>query len=177
MRGAIVGTATFLSAVATIGAFLGLHGHGHGHGQSPAVVVAGSTVNRSSAVRSSGPSSSAGPTFRRLWGPAPFNVTNDGSTVGSVPPQSDAPGDLYYGDPVIAPMNGAQIAIWHGAKPPTPAQCLNAAQTQSGVQVKAIPGTRLCVLSSSGPLAIVTLTGVDPDSAVVHTTTSIWAQN
>ncbi|WP_152645765.1 hypothetical protein [Streptacidiphilus albus] len=186
--GVLTGIAAVITAVATI---LGLSNHGSSAtsaaaGPTPAVTVpaapvattaAPNTPPGASATTSATAAANGG--FRLLWGPAPFVVSNDGSGISSVPPTSQGGNlDLYDDGSGFGQMDGALLAVWHGATAPTPAQCLNQVQTQSaGTEVVAPVGTTVCVQSSSGQLAIITVTGTDPNSTSAETTTTIWAKD
>ena len=184
LGGVLTGTAAVITAVATI---LGLTNHGSSAAPAPVTPTPSATVPAApvatTAPTSTPPSASASAAanggFRLLWGPAPFVVTNDGSSISSVPPSSQGGnGDLYDDGSGFGELNSSLLAVWHGATAPTPAQCLNQVQTQSGgMEVVAPVGSTVCVQSSSGQLAIITVTGIDQNSISAETTTAIWVKD
>ena len=194
LGGVLTGIAAVITAVATI---LGLSNHGSSATVTtaaptavaptpvatapvvPVATTAAASTPATAAASATATAAAANGGFRLLWGPAPFVVSNNGSGISSVPPTSQGGGlDLYDDDSGFGELNGSLLAVWHGTTAPTPAQCLNQVQTQSGgMEVVAPVGTTVCVQSSSGQLAIITVTGTDPNTTSAETTTAIWAKD
>jgi len=115
--------------------------------------------------------------FRRLWGPAPLVVSNDGTDLTGIPPRNTGGLDLYDDGSGFGPMSGTRLAVWTGSTAPTPEQCLDVVQSQSsGADVQTPVGTTVCALTSAGELAIIRVLSLDTGSAFARTETSIWAK-
>lgn len=181
----LTGIAAVITAVATI---LGFAGHGSSSTPAAAAPTAAAptttapvapVASNQPTTAASSPGAAANGGFRLVWGPAPFEVTNNGSGISSVPPTGQGGGtDLYDDGSGFGAMNGALLAVWNGASAPTPARCLNQVQTQSsGSEVTASVGSTVCVQSGTGQLAIIKVTGADGNTTSAETTTSIWVKD
>jgi len=180
--GFMAGLATVVTATVTIFSTLDSHGTTNPHAanaatpqmQTTALPATGTATGTTAAVATTGTAGGASP--RIQWGPGSLEITNGGTDFSSVPPVSDAHGgDLYSGGSTLSGLWGAQLAVWTGPVAPTARQCSNLVSTQStGGTVTVNPGTIVCAQTTSGLVAIMTVTSVNENSYSTDTETTVW---
>ncbi len=172
LPGFMTGLAAVVTATATIVATLSGGGSGGNGGGSASSSGSGSSGTPTSATSTG--MTAAGP--RIQWGPGAMLITNNGTDLGSIPPNDDAgPGDVFDGGGLSGVGPSTKLALWPNTGTPTPQQCLTLDQTQSvtgGVSVH--PGSVVCVETSGGLIAIISVTAVDDGNLIIHTETTVW---
>ena len=174
LPGFMTGLAAVVTATATIVAALHGSGGGTGSGAGGRGESAGAPSSGSGDATATTGAQSAAP--RIQWGPGAMLITNNGTDLGSVPPNDDArPGDVFDGDRLAGVGPSTRLALWPNTGSPTPQQCLSLDQTQAttgGVSVH--PGSIVCVETASGLIAIIHITAVDDTNLIFHTETTVW---
>ena len=184
LPGFMTGLAAVVTATATIVATLhgssGNSGNSGGNGGGSSSGSGGGTASGSTGAAGSTPS--AGTTVptpaapRIQWGPGAMLITNNGTDLGTIPPNDDAlPGDVYDGGQLSGVGQSTKLALWPNTGSPSPQQCLSLDQTQAVTgDLSVHPGSIVCVETASGLIAIIHVTAVDDGSLVIHTETTVW---
>jgi hypothetical protein len=178
--GLITGLATIVTAAATI---IGVLWHESGRPSPvPTVISApgtGATPARGAttiAIRGTTASSPEG--ARIQWGPGSLLLTNDGTSLASVPPgnNQEIVGDVYVGGYAIEPFAGTTLVIWGNGGQPIARQCSNLAVTlgNPGQGVSVVPGSVVCAATSEGPIAIINVESINVADSTIETRTTVW---
>lgn len=169
--GLMTGLATIVTAAATIAGVL-LDGNSsepaiHHPATPTAAITTGTRIP---------PSASAA--ARIQWGPGDLLITNDGTSLSSVPPGNNEAvvGDIYTGGPGFYPFSGTTLVLWTANGPPTAQQCqyLGTTQGDPGQGVNVVPGSVVCAVTSEGPIAIMHVISIDLANSTVETMTTVW---
>src|SRR6266702_2904978 len=106
--GIVTALATIVTAIATIS---GVLYHGKSKVQTPTPVFTKATAGARTATSFPQPNSA---NARIQWGPGNLLITNDGTSLTSVPPGNyqNVVGDIYGGDSSIAPFAGTTLVLW-----------------------------------------------------------------
>jgi hypothetical protein len=170
--GIATGLATIVTAIATIAGVLSLGGRQPRHAVTQSSTIGG-TVSPS--VTTSSVSSVAA---RIQWGPGDLLITNDGTSLSSVPPGNGegTVGDIYVGGSGFSPFAGTTLVLWRSSTSPTPQQCKYLAVTQGdpGQSVNVVSGSVVCAVTSEGPIAIMRVMSVDLPNYTIETKTTVW---
>jgi len=170
--GLVTGLATIVTATATI---VGVLWHGssqappeksHSGAQSPSSQATDSAVH-------------AAPEKARVqWGPGDLLLTNNGTSLSTVPPGNIQGfiGDVYTGYSTVSPFAGTTLVLWTDNGQPTAQQCQYLATTQGnpGQTVNVVPGSVVCAVTAEGPIAIIHVISVDMANATIETRTTVW---
>jgi hypothetical protein len=118
------------------------------------------------------------PKARIQWGPGDLLVTNDGTSLSTVPPgnNENVVGDIYSGDSGFYPFAGTTLVLWTASTQPTAEQCQYLATTQgaNGQGINVVPGSIVCAVTGEGPIAIIRVTSLDAADSTIETRTTVW---
>jgi hypothetical protein len=170
--GLVTGLATIVTAAATI---IGVLWNGSNHA-SPAV---SHTSSQGAPAQPTESTANASPEKPRVqWGPGSLLITNNGTSLSTVPPSNDQEivGDVYASYSSIEPFAGTTLLLWTENAQPTAQQCQYLAQTQGnpGQGVNVVPGSIVCAVTAEGPIAIINVTSLDDVNATIETRTTVW---
>jgi hypothetical protein len=178
--GLITGLATIVTAVATIIGVL-LHGWSRPSPVPTVISTRGAVVTPArgaTTIPPRGTTPSSPEEARIQWGPGSLLLTNDGTSLASVPPgnNQDVVGDVYAGGYVIEPFAGTTLVIWANGGQPTAQQCSNLTATQgnAGQSVSVVPGSVVCAATSEGPIAIIDVESINAADLTIETRTTVW---
>lgn len=175
--GIIAGVATIATASATI---FGILRHGAGQpSPTPSISAGQGAISTTPAVSPTHRISKTSPAVpRRQWGPGSLLLTNNGTSLSTVPPGNDQQivGDVYVGGESIEPFAGTVLALWTSSGQPTAEQCEDLVITQGnpGQGVNVSPGSVVCATTGEGPIAIIYVVSLDIDATTIETRTTVW---
>jgi hypothetical protein len=172
--GLVAGLATIMTAAAAIA---GVVAHGRSqperaapHSPTRPAITRGTTKTDSQLASSA--------KARIQWGPGDLLITNDGTSLSTVPPgnNEDVVGDIYSGGTSFNPFAGTTLVLWTANAKPSAQQCQYLATTQGmpGQGVNVVPGSVVCIVTAEGPIAIIRVTSLDAADNTIETRATVW---
>jgi hypothetical protein len=170
--GLMTGIAAIVTAAATITGVL-LNGN-----NSPVQTIHRPATPTTGTTAPTRPSPAASATARIQWGPGDLLVTNDGTSLSSVPPGNPegVVGDIYAAGSGFSPFSGTTLVLWTAIAQPTAQQCQYLATTQGnpGQGVNVVPGSVVCAVTSEGQIAIMRVISINAANYAIETKTTVW---